>query len=196
MTTVNGLPAHILLVHAIVVLLPLTALLLVTTWSTAPVSRIPQSATTVCRPASIRVNSTGAVNAPVLSAMPVPTSPPSEVRVTACPGSQPLPVAESLSPGWMLGRSSTRSRGPGSVLVVEVGGGVSVVDGGGVVVVVGGVVGVVVTGRVGVVTGIVGFDAGVVGTVVGVTGVVVVTPVTVNLLLAVSFWLAQVAVTG
>jgi len=31
MTTVNGLPAHILLVHAIVVLLPLTALLLVLT---------------------------------------------------------------------------------------------------------------------------------------------------------------------
>lgn len=31
MTTVNGLPAHILLVHAIVVLLPLTAVLLVLT---------------------------------------------------------------------------------------------------------------------------------------------------------------------
>jgi hypothetical protein len=31
MTTVNGLPAHILLVHAIVVLLPLAALLLVLT---------------------------------------------------------------------------------------------------------------------------------------------------------------------
>jgi len=31
MTTINGLPAHVLLVHAIVVLLPLTALLLVLT---------------------------------------------------------------------------------------------------------------------------------------------------------------------
>ncbi|WP_037355152.1 hypothetical protein [Amycolatopsis orientalis] len=39
MTTVNGLPAHILLVHAIVVLLPLSALLLVLTACLAPVRR-------------------------------------------------------------------------------------------------------------------------------------------------------------
>lgn len=38
MTTVNGLPAHILLVHAIVVLLPLTALLLVLT-AVSPAAR-------------------------------------------------------------------------------------------------------------------------------------------------------------
>ncbi len=37
MTTVGGLPAHILLVHAVVVLVPLSALLivLVTTWPAA-----------------------------------------------------------------------------------------------------------------------------------------------------------------
>ncbi|PKV96078.1 hypothetical protein ATK30_7014 [Amycolatopsis echigonensis] len=39
MTTVNGLPAHILLVHAIVVLLPLSALVLVLTACLAPVRR-------------------------------------------------------------------------------------------------------------------------------------------------------------
>ena len=39
MTTVNGLPAHILLVHAIVVLLPLSALLLVLTAVWAPARR-------------------------------------------------------------------------------------------------------------------------------------------------------------
>lgn len=36
MSTVNGLPAHILLVHAVVVLLPLTAVLLVLTAAWAP----------------------------------------------------------------------------------------------------------------------------------------------------------------
>ncbi|GAA0927903.1 hypothetical protein GCM10009554_09120 [Kribbella koreensis] len=36
MTTVNGLPAHVLLVHAIVVLLPLSALLLILTALWAP----------------------------------------------------------------------------------------------------------------------------------------------------------------
>jgi hypothetical protein len=39
MTTVNGLPAHVLLVHAIVVLLPLCALLLVLTAVWAPARR-------------------------------------------------------------------------------------------------------------------------------------------------------------
>src|SRR4051794_35299465 len=39
MTTVNGLPAHILFVHAIVVLLPLTALLLVLTAVSAAARR-------------------------------------------------------------------------------------------------------------------------------------------------------------
>ncbi|MEV6415149.1 DUF2231 domain-containing protein [Kribbella sp. NPDC051718] len=39
MTTVNGLPAHVLLVHAIVVLLPLSAVLLVLTAVWAPARR-------------------------------------------------------------------------------------------------------------------------------------------------------------
>ncbi|WP_328324696.1 hypothetical protein OHA70_33935 [Kribbella sp. NBC_00382] len=39
MTTVNGLPAHVLLVHAIVVLLPLSALLLMLTAVWAPARR-------------------------------------------------------------------------------------------------------------------------------------------------------------
>ncbi|WP_328449853.1 MULTISPECIES: hypothetical protein [unclassified Amycolatopsis] len=75
---------------------------------------------------------------------------------------------------------------------------VGVVDVGGVLVVVGGVV--VVDG--GVVVGPPGFDGrvvtggGVTGVVVtGGGGVVVVTPVTTNVPLAVSFWLVQVAVT-
>src|SRR5207248_7902007 len=126
---------------------------LVTTCSTAPVSRTPQSATTVCLPASIRVNSTGETNAPVVSATACPTVSPSEVRVTVWPGAQPLPDADSASPGWMLGRSRTSSPSPGAVLLLL---GVSVVDGAGVVgVVVAGVVvvGVVVAGRVGLVTG-------------------------------------------
>ncbi|AUI59644.1 hypothetical protein B1H26_18095 [Amycolatopsis sp. BJA-103] len=116
----------------------------------------------------------------------MPTRSPFDVRVTASPGRQPLPVADSLSPGCTLGRSRTRSFGPGGVLLDEGtsvgGGGVSVVDGGVVVVVVGGVV--VVTGVVGVVVvpGLVGVVTGTVGFVVGGTfvvgGAVVTVPVT------------------
>jgi hypothetical protein len=39
MTTINGLPAHVLLAHAIVVLLPLSAVLLVLTALWAPARR-------------------------------------------------------------------------------------------------------------------------------------------------------------
>ncbi|WP_196425186.1 hypothetical protein [Amycolatopsis camponoti] len=113
-------------------------------------------------------------------------------------GSQPFPDADSSSPGWTLGRSSTSSPGFGSVLLVVAGvpGVVGVVDDGGVVVVVGGVVVVVggvvvVPGRVGVVVA----GGGVTGVVVTGGGVVVVTPVTTKVPLAVSFWLVQVAVT-
>ncbi|MEV6627564.1 hypothetical protein AB0M83_47385 [Amycolatopsis sp. NPDC051106] len=112
-------------------------------------------------------------------------------------GWQPFPDADSSSPGWTLGRSSTSSPGLGSVLVVVgVPGVVGVVDDGGVVVVVGGVV-LVVGGGVVVVPGLVGRvitgGGGVVVT--GGGGVVVVTPVTTKVPLAVSFWLVQVAVT-
>ncbi|UMO99314.1 hypothetical protein [Amycolatopsis sp. EV170708-02-1] len=105
---------------------------------------------------------------------------------------QPLPVAVSASPGCTLGRSSSRSFGPGGVLLVEGtsdGGGVSVVDGG---VVVGGVV--VVTGVDGVVVvpGLVGVVTGAVGLVVGGTfvvgGAVVTVPVTRKVALPVSGW--------
>ncbi|MDQ7803766.1 hypothetical protein Q5425_08480 [Amycolatopsis sp. A133] len=123
---------------------------------------------------------------------------PSEVSVTIRLGRQPFPDAESVSPGLMLGRSSSSSPGFGAVLdVVGVPGGAVVV--GGVVVVDGGVVGVVVgaggvvvvPGRVGrVVTG----GGGVVVT--GGGGVVVTTPVTTKVPLAVCRWLVQVAVTA
>src|SRR3954471_17993491 len=121
---------------------------------------------------------------------------PSEVRVTIRLGSQPFPDADSSSPGWTLGRSSTSSPGLGSVLVVVGAPGVvGVVDDGGVVVVVGGVV--VVEGGVVVVPGLVGRvvtgGGGVVVT--GGGGVVVVTPVTTKVPLAVCFWLVQVTVT-
>ncbi|WP_410606395.1 hypothetical protein [Amycolatopsis sp. lyj-109] len=114
---------------------------------------------------------------------------PSDISVTIRLGRQPCPDAESVSPGLMLGRSSTSSPGFGVVLdvvgvpgvtgVVVVGGGVLVVAGGVVVVGVAGVV--VVPGRVDrVVTG----GGGVV--VVGGGGVVVGVAVTVNRLPALS----------
>ncbi|GLY34476.1 hypothetical protein Amsp01_005000 [Amycolatopsis sp. NBRC 101858] len=112
-------------------------------------------------------------------------------------GSQPFPDADSSSPGWTLGRSSTSSPGLGSVLVVVgVPGVVGVVDVGGVLVVVGGVV-VVVVGGVVVMLGLDGrvVTGGVTGVVVTGGGVVVVTPVTTKVPLAVCFWLVQVAVT-
>ncbi|MEU8637557.1 hypothetical protein AB0C38_35715 [Amycolatopsis sp. NPDC048633] len=109
-------------------------------------------------------------------------------------GWQPFPDADSSSPGWTLGRSSTSSPGFGSVLVVAgVPGVAGVVDDGGVVVVVGGVV--VVAGGVVVVPGLVGRVVTTGGVVVGGGGVVVVTPVTTKVPLAVCFWLVQVAVT-
>jgi hypothetical protein len=113
--------------------------------------------------------------------------------VTIRLGWQPFPDADSSSPGWTLGRSSTSSPGFGSVLVVVgVPGVVGVVDDGGVVVVVGGVV--VVEGGVVVVPGLDGRGVTTGGVVVGGGGVVV-TPVTTKVPLAVSFWLVQVAVT-
>ncbi|WIY06327.1 hypothetical protein QRX60_21680 [Amycolatopsis mongoliensis] len=121
--------------------------------------------------------------------------------MTIRPGWQPLPDADSSSPGWTLGRSSTSSPGFGSVLVVAgVPGVVGVVAGGGVDVVVGGVV-LVVGGGVVVMLGLLGrvvAGGGVV--VVGGGGVVVGVAVTVNRLLAVSGCLVralvQVPVTG
>ncbi|MEU0797160.1 hypothetical protein ABZ342_44460 [Amycolatopsis sp. NPDC005961] len=116
-------------------------------------------------------------------------------------GSQPFPDADSSSPGWTLGRSSTSSPGFGSVLVVVgVPGVVGVVDDdGGVVVVVGGVV--VVVGGVVVVPGRVGFEVTTGGVVVvGGGGVVVGVVVTVNRLPPLSAApvraLVQVPVTG
>jgi hypothetical protein len=117
--------------------------------------------------------------------------------VTIRLGSQPFPDADSSSPGWTLGRSSTSSPGLGSVLVVVgVPGVVGVVDVGGVLVVVGGVV--VVEGGVVVMPGLLGrvvTGGGVTGVVVTGGGVVVVVPVTTKVPLAVCFWLVQVAVT-
>ncbi|MEU9690818.1 hypothetical protein [Amycolatopsis japonica] len=109
---------------------------------------------------------------------------------------QPLPVADSASPGCTLGRSRTRSFGPGGVLLVDGtsvgGGGVSVVDGG---VVVGGVL--VVTGVVGVVVvpGLVGVVTGTDGLVVGGTfvvgGAVVTVPVTRKIAFPVKGWFVR-----
>ncbi|MGW4063895.1 hypothetical protein ACWEGE_36800 [Amycolatopsis sp. NPDC004747] len=128
------------------------------------------------------------------------------MRVTIRLGWQPLPDAESASPGLTLGRSSTSSPGFGAVADVVglpgVSGGVVVVDGGGVLVGVVGVVGVVVFGVAGVVVvpgrvgRVVTGGGGVVVTGGGgvVVGVVVV-PVTTKVPLADSGWLVQVAVT-
>src|SRR3954465_6409753 len=111
---------------------------------------------------------------------------PSEVRVTIRLGSQPFPDADSSSPGWTLGRSSTSPPGLGPGLVVGgVPGVVGVVDDGGVVVVVGGVV-LVVEGGVVVVPGLVGFVVTTGGVVVGGGGGVGGGAATVNLLEPVS----------
>ncbi|MER6794115.1 hypothetical protein ABT262_19505, partial [Amycolatopsis mediterranei] len=76
---------------------------------------------------------------------------PSDINVTIRLGRQPVPDAESGSPGLMLGRSSTRSPGFGAVLdVVGVPGVLVGVAG----VVVGGVVLVVGVGGVGVIVGL------------------------------------------
>ncbi|OXM67665.1 hypothetical protein CF165_14730 [Amycolatopsis vastitatis] len=82
------------------------------------------------------------MKAPELSLKAEPTSAPSDVSVTIRPGTQPLPEADSGSPGLTLGRSSTSSPGFGSVLDVVAGvpGVAGVVVVGGVLVVVGGVV--------------------------------------------------------
>ncbi|MEV5716204.1 hypothetical protein AB0L41_20090 [Amycolatopsis mediterranei] len=129
---------------------------------------------------------------------------PSDINVTMRLGRQPVPDAESGSPGLMLGRSSTRSPGFGAVLdVVGVPG--VLVGVAGVVVV--GVVLVVGVGGVGVIVGLpaVGVPGRVGGVVTGGGGVVVVggggvgvgevAPVTTKVPLAVSGWLEQVAVT-
>ncbi|MFB9909058.1 hypothetical protein [Allokutzneria oryzae] len=132
--------------------------------------------------------------------MAAPTRVPFEVSVTGEFGVQPCPVAESGSPGRMVGRSRSRLPSEGEVggggevgvVVVVGGGGVSTVDGGGGT----SVTGVLgsgsggrreVTGGGGVVGGIVVFGGG--------ADVVVGVPITVKMALAVSFWLVQVPVT-
>ncbi|ONI90316.1 hypothetical protein ALI22I_13150 [Saccharothrix sp. ALI-22-I] len=124
---------------------------------------------------------------PEVSAFAVPTFSPSELRYTDEPGSQPVPVAVSGSPGWMLSLSRVRAPSPSNGFVVVDAGGaelsvVVVVVVVGVVVAAGWVV-VVTGGRVTVVVTTGG--AVVVGTTGG--GVVVVVGVGVTVKLSVGF---------